>query len=152
MPPTEKKRIRVLVLGLIQDGDRCFLSEGSDPASGQRFWRPLGGGVDFAEPSERALKREFREEIDQPITVSGEPIVFENIFTYAGRPHHEIVFLYRARFVNAEMLTTDELHFTEPGPDGRSHRAAWVSLDELARQSTPLYPTGLLDTLLNSKP
>ena len=53
--------IRVIVLGLIQDGDRLFVSEGYDPVKQQTFYRALGGGVDFGETSHAALQREFHE-------------------------------------------------------------------------------------------
>ncbi|MFM8007825.1 MAG: NUDIX domain-containing protein, partial [Dolichospermum sp.] len=56
-------QIRVIVLALIRDGNRIFVSEGYDPTKQSIFYRALGGGVEFGETSRIALIREFQEEI-----------------------------------------------------------------------------------------
>lgn len=38
-------QIRVIVLALIRDGNRIFVSEGFDPKKQSIFYRALGGGV-----------------------------------------------------------------------------------------------------------
>ncbi|MGB6297386.1 MAG: NUDIX domain-containing protein, partial [Rivularia sp. (in: cyanobacteria)] len=62
-------KIRVLALGLIRDqNNRIFLSEGYDPVKKDKFYRAMGGGVEFGETSKQALQREFQEEIQAEIT------------------------------------------------------------------------------------
>lgn len=140
-----KPRIRVIALALIRDGDRLFLSQGWDPAAKRRFWRPLGGGVEFGERSAEALEREFREEIDQSIEILSPPVLFENVFTFNGSPGHEIILMHEARFADDAMLSVEPFSFAEAGPEGSKHVVQWVSLGELRHGPAPLFPEGLLD-------
>ena len=54
-------RLRVRVCGLCWDGDRILLANHS-LLSGSNFWIPPGGGLEYGETVEKALKREFSEE------------------------------------------------------------------------------------------
>lgn len=137
--------IRVIALAVIRDADRLFLSRGWDPAARRHFWRPLGGGVEFGERSAEALKREFREEIDQSIEILSPAVLFENLFTFNGSPGHEIILMHEARFVDDAMLTVEPFSFAEPGPSGSEHLVQWMSLDQLRAGSEPLFPEGLLN-------
>ena len=54
------KEIRPIALGLaIRDG-KVLVSEGYDKVKNQTFYRCLGGGIEFLEKSDEALKREFK--------------------------------------------------------------------------------------------
>ena len=143
-----KAKIRVIALALIRDEDRLFLSQGCDPATSRRFWRPLGGGIEFGERSAEALRREFREEIGQSIVILSAPTLFENVFTYDGRAGHEIILLHEARFESEAMLSAEPFEFSEPGVDGSTHRVQWVPIEQLQNGSEPLFPTGLLEFVL----
>ena len=80
------KEIRPIALGLaIKDG-KVLVSEGYDKVKDQTFYRCLGGGIEFLEKSEEALKREFKEEIDADIIVKDFLELSENIFTFT-LPH-----------------------------------------------------------------
>ena len=53
------KEIRPIVLGVaIRDG-KLLVSKGIDNIKNNSFYRALGGGIEFQEKSEDALKREF---------------------------------------------------------------------------------------------
>lgn len=142
---TGKQKIRVIALALIRDGDRLFLSQGCDPATGRTFWRPLGGGVHFGETSAAALQREFREEIDRSIDILSPPILFENLFTFDGAPGHEIILMHEARFTDEGMLDVEPFSFAEPGPGGSAHVVQWVPIEQLRAGPDPLFPDGLLN-------
>ena len=58
-----KNTIRPLALCIVKDGDRVLLGDGFDPVKNETFYRFLGGGIEFREIAEKALKREFREEL-----------------------------------------------------------------------------------------
>ena len=63
------KEIRPIVLGIARRGNKILVSEGYDKSKNQTFYRCLGGGIEFLETSQEALKREFKEEIDIDIEI-----------------------------------------------------------------------------------
>ncbi|MEN9218668.1 MAG: NUDIX hydrolase [Gloeomargarita sp. DG_2_bins_126] len=133
------RQIRVLALGLIQQGDRVFLSEGYDPARQLTFYRALGGGVDFGEPSAVALEREFQEELQAQLKDIEYLGCLENIFTYNGQPGHEIIQLYRCGFADPRFYELESLEFQE---GERRKIARWVPQERLLNGELTLYPTG----------
>ena len=73
---------------MFQD-DRILVSEADDPVKQDKFYRALGGGVEFGETSLNALRREFQEEIQTDVTNIHYLGCLENLFTYNGQPGHE---------------------------------------------------------------
>jgi 8-oxo-dGTP pyrophosphatase MutT (NUDIX family) len=134
-------KIRVLALGIIRDGDRLFLGEGYDPVTEEPFYRVLGGGVDFGETSLDALKREFQEEIQAELKNIAYVSCLENIFTYKGKPKHEIIQLYRCDFVDPKFYQIDEMPFQE---GDRKKRALWSDIQRLESGELRIVPEGFL--------
>jgi 8-oxo-dGTP pyrophosphatase MutT (NUDIX family) len=135
------QHIRVLALGMIQDQDRLFVSEGIDRVKEQKFYRFLGGGVDFGEPSAAALEREFQEELGAELKDINYLGCLENIFTFDGNKGHEIIQLYRCSFVDDRFYQLSELTFAE---GERKKRALWLPVDTFRRGELILYPDGIL--------
>ena len=88
------KEIRPIVLGVAVKDGKLLVSEGFDKVKNQTFYRCLGGGIEFKEKSDVALKREFKEEIDANINVGDFLGISENIFTFNGKNGHELVLFY----------------------------------------------------------
>ena len=129
------KEIRPIVLGLaIRDG-KLLVSEGYDSKKDSHFYRCLGGGIEFQETSEEALKREFMEEIGIEINVKKLLGVAENIFTYEGKKGHELVFMY-------EIEIPDELYKEKyvQDEDGDIGEAIWVDINDFKDRSKIIYP------------
>ncbi len=135
------QHIRVLALGMIQDQDRLFVSEGIDRIKNQKFYRFLGGGVDFGEPSALALEREFQEELGAELKDINYLGCLENIFTFDGNKGHEIIQLYRCSFADDRFYQLSELTFAE---GERKKRALWLPIDTFRRGELILYPDGIL--------
>ena len=57
------KEIRPIVLGIARKNNKILVSEGYDKVKNQTFYRCLGGGIEFLETSQEALKREYKEEL-----------------------------------------------------------------------------------------
>ena len=137
-------KIRVLVLGLIRDGDRVFVSEGFDPVKQQTFYRALGGGVDFGETSLEALQREFREELEAELTNIRYLGCLENLFVYNGQPCHELVQLYECNFADPRFYQLEEVMFME---SHEQHKALWVKSDRFRSGELHLVPEACLNYL-----
>lgn len=134
-----RPRIRVLALALIvhPKRDAILVSSGRDPATGASFERLLGGGVDFGERAADAVRRELREELGLDVVVEGRAGVIENLFSFAGRPGHEIAFVLRASFSDPGVYAREHLAGIEADPvDGH-----WRELT--ADAALPLYPPGV---------
>lgn len=127
--------IRNLALGLpVRDG-HVLVHDGVEGGTGRTFHRALGGGIEFGETAERALRREFREELDVDLDEVRLLAVLESVFTFEGSAGHEIahVFAVTSRALSAVPLTTT-LTVLDEGSAVR-----WVPLDALA---APVYPEG----------
>jgi ADP-ribose pyrophosphatase YjhB (NUDIX family) len=142
--PSGEIRPMALVLFRRDDG-RILVAPGYDTVKNQRFYRPLGGGIEFGERAEDAARREIKEELGAEIDGLRLLGVFENLFTFLGRPGHELIWLYEGRFVDPAFYEGDELTADESGAAFPVH---WVSLRSLESGEAPLYPDGLLQLLL----
>jgi ADP-ribose pyrophosphatase YjhB (NUDIX family) len=141
-------RIRPIAIVVFRREDGAVLvAPGYDEVKRQRFYRPLGGEIDFGERAEDAARREIREEIGAEIdglTLLG---VSENIFTYRGEPGHELVWTFEARFADPSFYAREVIDCDEYGS---KFEARWVPLAAFTPE-TPLYPDGLLQLLNGSR-
>lgn len=137
--------IRPIVIGVAVRGDRILAIEGFDAVKGERFYRPPGGGIDFGETSEEGLKREFREELAVELADISNLGALENVFTYAGRPGHEIVLVHLVELPGEPRFSGGAIAGAES--DGVPYTARWLALSEVRAGSATLYPTGLLALL-----
>ncbi|MGB7892304.1 MAG: NUDIX hydrolase [Microcoleus sp.] len=138
----EKGKVRVIVLGLIQSGDRIFVSECCDPVKQDTFYRVLGGGVEFGEHSIDALQREFQEEIQAELTNIKYLACLENFFVYNGKAGHELIQLYQCEFVDAKFYELESLDFADG--DGE-HTAFWMSIERFRSGELRLVPDKFID-------
>ena len=133
------KEIRPIVLGIAIKDNKLLVGEGYDKVKGETFYRCLGGGIEFLETSDSALKREFMEEIHANITVGDFIGVCENIFTYQGKSAHEIIFIYSIT-INEDSYK-EEYHIMDEDND---YYAKWVDLELFKSGKAILYPKEVL--------
>lgn len=139
------KSIRPVAIGIIINDGRLFVFEGRDSVKGETFYRPLGGLIEFGEKGQEALIREFKEEINADLTDIKYLVTLENIFTYQGENHHEIVLVYECNFADKSFYGKKDLIGKED--DGSKFKCHWKSPKDFDSQLTPLYPDGLLEFL-----
>ena len=142
---THTPSIRLIVICVFRCHGRILVAPGFDEVKRERFFRPLGGAIEFGELAVEALRREIREELGLEIRDPVQLGVIENRFEYNGRAHHEVVFVFDAAFIDAGAYAEPALTIREPGWDGP---AEWLDVSDPLEAT--LYPTGL-EALLRSE-
>lgn len=141
-----KQNIRVITIGLHWRDGLLLAAEVRDDSGKIKGVRPLGGGVDFGETWQQALTREFKEELDISVTISGAPLVMENIYVHEGEAGHEIVFIADVQFSDGAFEGQEVIKFSED--NGVECTARWFDLDDLDNGKVELFPSGLKELLL----
>ncbi len=132
------KRIRAISLGLIEHEGHVFVSKGEDPKTRDVYYRFLGGGIDFGETSKAALCREFVEEISAELVEVEYVTCLDNIFVFNGKPKHELVQLFRAKFADeAFYRLTDTFRLVE---GDRTTQAFWLDKKRVLAGECRLVP------------
>jgi 8-oxo-dGTP pyrophosphatase MutT (NUDIX family) len=137
--------IRPLALGIVWRGDALLACEYYDHVKDEIFYRPLGGGIDFGERSQEALRREFREELGVELSSVRYLVTLENIFTCNGQRGHEIVLLYEVTLADPTFYEQESFEVHE---EGELLTARWMLLHKFQTSDLPLYPDGLLEYLM----
>ena len=132
------KRIRPIALGLIEHEGHIFVSRGTDPKTQESFYRFLGGGIDFGEASQAALVREFLEEVSAELTAVEYVTCLANIIVYNGKPKHELIQLFRARFANPHFYQLKETFRFVEGE--RIDQALWIETSRVFSGEYRLVP------------
>ena len=135
------KEIRPIVLGLAIENGKLLVEEGYDKVKNQTFYRCLGGGIEFLEKSDVALKREFLEEIGANITVKDFLGIHENIFIYNGKNAHELVFIYSIKINDNDYKEEYKII------DEQNHIAKWIDINDFKTNKALLYPEDVLKYL-----
>ncbi len=140
-----EQRLRVIALAVLIDRDHVLCAEGYDSVKQQRFFRPLGGEVEFGELAADAAVRELREELAVEIEIVESLGVQENLYTFDGAPGHEIVFEFVARFRDgAAPDTLDPIVAVE---GDATFTARWLPLAEVIAGRYTVYPDDLSERL-----
>lgn len=132
-------QIRPLALGLIEHDNKILVFKANNKNTNKDFYRVLGGGINFGETSEAALKREFKEETGSDLGNVEFLSVFENIFVYDDLKMHEIIFLYKAKLKDKDKIgknfdILDRHH---------QRQAQWIDKEELKKAN--FYPEGIAE-------
>ncbi len=132
-----------------------FVAEGHDQVKRQTFYRPMGGSIEFGETAAQCLRREFKEEAEAKVDVLRPLGTLENIFTYLGKPGHEIVLVFECRFTDERFYKIESVACSEQpaghGPGG-SFTALWKPISDFHPRRAPLFPVGLLDLMGEKMP
>ncbi|WP_314137780.1 NUDIX domain-containing protein [uncultured Plantibacter sp.] len=128
--------IRNISVGLpIRDGHVLVLN-GVDTVKDQAFHPAIGGGIEFGETAEAALRREFVVELGVTLGRVTLLDVAENIFEYEGEPGHEIAHIFAVESAEIDAIPLDaELHVLDEGSPVR-----WVSI---SGTDHPFYSAGV---------
>jgi ADP-ribose pyrophosphatase YjhB (NUDIX family) len=136
--------IRPIAICILRRGDEFLVFEARDETTDLTFYRPLGGGIEFGERSDDAVRRELREEIGAELQDLRLQTVIENLFEFEGEASHEIVFAYEANFADPDLYGQETFVITE---GSETLTGLWRRLIDFDMTSAPLYPEGLLEIL-----
>ena len=129
------KEIRPVVLGIAIKNGKILVSEGYDKVKKQTFYRCLGGGIEFLETSQEALKREYKEELGTDIIVEDFCGISENIFTYQGKNAHELILFYNIKIQDKDVR--EKYHIID---DNCESDAYWIDVNEFKNNKKIIYP------------
>ena len=139
--------IRPIALGVVRRGREILVFDAFDSVKGERFHRPLGGGIEFGERAVEAAARELEEETGSRARIGRLLGVLENVFTHEGTPGHEIAFVFEAELEDASIGECEEPEIVEV-IDGVEHRLRGIWVDP-GRLDVPLYPEELAELIVN---
>lgn len=137
--------IRPLALCIIKNEDKILVMDGYDPKKDQSFFRLLGGGVEFGEKGEDALKREFQEELGTGLENIKFVTTLENIFTFDGKKGHEIVMVFKADLTERELYQKDSVNIID---SKGKHKAIWKEVSDFKEKKEILYPENILECII----
>jgi len=117
----ERKNITIVVAVIKNEKGEILIARRNQPDIPEEHnkWELIGGGIDFGETPEQALKREVKEEAGLDIEVVR---LLPKIFTqtwYGQNPERHIIMLnYECRILGGELKAGDEeiseLKFVKP--------------------------------------
>jgi len=107
----------------------------------------IGGRVAIGEDSETTLKREILEEMGKKIEITGYISTIENFFEMKDAKYHEIMFVYKAEFLNKKDKKIEETLQNIEGKDYLQYE--WLDLDKI--EEYPLRPEAIKSVLKNRK-
>lgn len=131
-------KIRPTAFALISKDNKFLVIDAYDKIKKEKFFRPLGGGIEFRETGKETLKRELLEEIEAEIGNVKFLGLMENIFTYEGKNRHELALLYQADFKDKSFYERKELKILD---NNKSEKVCWVDKEELLNSN--FYPEGI---------
>jgi 8-oxo-dGTP pyrophosphatase MutT (NUDIX family) len=138
-------RIRPIAICVFKNNNCILVFEGYDTIKNETYYRPLGGGIEFGESGEAAVRREIMEELHSEIEELKHLGFLENIFVHNGKMGHEIVMVYDGVLKTRGLYEQAEMEVEEA--NGEKIRVVWKSLDEFGEGKSILYPDGLLGVL-----
>lgn len=117
-------KIRIRVCGICEKNDKFLLINHKALTFNDIFWTAPGGGVEFGESIEHALKREFFEETGLETTVDN----FLGIFEFIENGFHAIELFYKVKVIGG-----DEKLGSDPEMENNIfNEMKWMSKSEIS--------------------
>tara|TARA_B100001750_G_C15202532_1_gene444244 strand:+ start:172 stop:606 length:435 start_codon:yes stop_codon:yes gene_type:complete len=139
-----QNRIRPISISIIRNDDKILVYQREDDITKEKFYRLIGGCIEFGESSKDALKREFQEELSLDLLDIQFIKSFESIFEFNNSKMHEIVYLFDSKFEDKTVYTKEVI----PGLEGeRAFKAIWLPISIFKEKKETIYPEEIIDYL-----
>lgn len=140
------ENIRPKVIGIAKKDDCLLVCEVLNDYGELKGWCPLGGGIEFGETCENALKREIFEELGCGLTIAGNPMFCENFFEHHGARGHEIIFAFPIILDDPKIYEKQRFQIYESR--GSMHWVEWVEMERFRSGKEILFPPNLVKQIL----
>ncbi|WP_052354928.1 NUDIX domain-containing protein [Candidatus Protochlamydia sp. R18] len=137
--------IRGKVIGLAKHENRLLVCEVLNDDGVLKGWSPIGGGIEFGETAQEALKREIQEELGCHVSITSDPIICENIFEHHGVKGHEIIFAFPIRLEDQAIYGKNRFQIHEY--KGSSHWVEWIPIEHFEQGRAVLFPSILTNKI-----
>jgi len=139
-----KNRIRPIAISIIRNNDKMLVYEREDDITKEKFYRLVGGCIEFGESSRDALVREFQEELLLDLVDIQFIATFESIFEFNNNRMHEIVYLFDSSFKDKIVYNKTMIK----GLEGeRSFKAIWLPISDFKEKKETIYPEEIISYL-----
>ncbi len=123
-------KLRVRVCGVWVEGEEMLVVHHKSMGPNNSLWIPPGGGMEYGESTEEALKREFLEETG--IAIQVHEFLFVN--EYLNPPFHGLELFFRVSGDRSDLKTGKD---PEMEPENQIiTEAVFIDFDLLKRQSS----------------
>lgn len=130
---------------ILRDNKEVLVGMGYDEIKKEHFGRMIGGGMNFGETGEDAVRREIKEELNSELENLKFIKVLENIFIYNGNHGQQIVFLFKGDLKDKSLYKKEKI----PVIDTKPFDAVWLPLQDVIDGKVKLYPEFDLSLLLD---
>ena len=137
--------VRPIALCVVRRNGKLLVFEGYDSVKRDRYYRPLGGRIEFGENGAQAAAREISEEIQARVRDIRWLGMIENLFVLNGEQGHEIVLIYEADLTDEALY--DRCPIWGQEDDGSPIKALWKPMGDFRFGRSRLVPEGLLEML-----
>lgn len=136
-----KKRLPVIVvIGVIKKGEKYLLTKRQSPKNEWNKWQFPGGGLEFGEKLEEAIKREINEELGVKVKV--EKIIFPIIEIIRKNDNfHGVFFVFLCQMINKKDPIKINFEASEYG---------WFTKEEIKKLDSLLGTQEIIDAIENS--
>lgn len=136
-----RSSIRNTVRALIRRDDKVLMLK--EAVDGTDYYFLPGGGVEFRETIDKAMRREIKEELDTEALSISFLKNLENIFEVDGMKCHEIVHLFEVELSDLSSYKNG----ADMNADVFPASFRWLSKEDVIEKSLVLYPECLIDEI-----